>query len=483
MPELLDLSNEILHSIFSHAQADDLAHLSETCRSLHQFINGDDLLWKEVHLEVFDDPRQQFLTISSWHDELSRMWKLHKILSSEDEQVKTRNMQFVATSIFQLLEKSSPEPESKTRSWLRRHFENHLNYHSLLCKSPLYREAFAYRNTRRSSTSTKIDQLSAKLHVLHGVYCECSEHVGPEHDASPPLDAYARSRMYDLRLWHSGNSWGPLMDDSSERVDWVKMSYIMIDLLSEQRKFCKSLGSSYLPLWHLPFAGAAPNTYMELDHRHAPSRPPSAHESSYPDTPIVKEPELSLDQQDPYGVTGTWFRIILFIDYSDLYNFNLSLGPLPSSLSRPPLEKKEATRFLVVRLQVTKIEPVVRDGEKQLPAVHFEGDSRVHEDFDAIPGFYSMTKGHVRQNPEGEIRWTTMSNFNGEERWKTECIQVGGLRSERGVLGTWFDKDNANIGPIGPTCWWKVSDRQLGKDLPSTMRRSKPGCRGWRRYG
>lgn len=50
------------------------------------------------------------------------------------------------------------------------------------------------------------------------------------------------------------------------------------------------------------------------------------------------------------------------------------------------------------------------------------------------------TKGHVRQNPEGEIWWTTMSIFNGEERWRSECIQVGGLRSDRGTLGTWFDK-------------------------------------------
>ena len=27
-----------------------------------------------------------------------------------------------------------------------------------------------------------------------------------------------------------------------------------------------------------------------------------------------------------------------------------------------------------------------------------------------------------------------------EERWKSEGIQIGGPRSARGVLGTWFDK-------------------------------------------
>jgi hypothetical protein len=49
-------------------------------------------------------------------------------------------------------------------------------------------------------------------------------------------------------------------------------------------------------------------------------------------------------------------------------------------------------------------------------------------------------QGTVRQTPEGQIRWTTFSIFHGEERWRSEGVQVGGLRSARGVLGNWFDK-------------------------------------------
>ena len=30
--------------------------------------------------------------------------------------------------------------------------------------------------------------------------------------------------------------------------------------------------------------------------------------------------------------------------------------------------------------------------------------------------------------------------LRSEERWKSEGIQIGGPRSARGVLGTWFDK-------------------------------------------
>jgi hypothetical protein len=82
----------------------------------------------------------------------------------------------------------------------------------------------------------------------------------------------------------------------------------------------------------------------------------------------------------------------------------------------------------------------------------------------------------VRQTPEGQIRWTTFSIFHGEERWRSEGVQVGGLRSARGVLGNWFDKygapwvpsakalltviaRNYDIhGPAGPTAFWKESD-------------------------
>ncbi len=60
--------------------------------------------------------------------------------------------------------------------------------------------------------------------------------------------------------------------------------------------------------------------------------------------------------------------------------------------------------------------------------------------------------------PSGAIRWTSFSIFHGEERWRSEGVQIGGPRSARGVLGNWFDKDFDPHGPAGPTAFWKVSD-------------------------
>ena len=53
--------------------------------------------------------------------------------------------------------------------------------------------------------------------------------------------------------------------------------------------------------------------------------------------------------------------------------------------------------------------------------------------------------------------------FHGEERWRSEGVQVGGLQSARGIWGSWFDKDFDPEGPAGPTAFWKLTD-----DLPPT---------------
>jgi hypothetical protein len=75
-------------------------------------------------------------------------------------------------------------------------------------------------------------------------------------------------------------------------------------------------------------------------------------------------------------------------------------------------------------------------------------------------------------------RRVSANDLSREERWKSEGIQVGGVRSSRGVLGHWFDKfvssfplvrpnimtipnpnrDHDHHGPAGPTAFWKVSN-------------------------
>jgi hypothetical protein len=188
---------------------------------------------------------------------------------------------------------------------------------------------------------------------------------------------------------------------------------------------------------------------------------------------------------------------VCFLDYQDFFTFNFpSIDPeLPSSVPRPAIQTEEATRLILMKIHVTNIEPPGPNDGQDLPVVHFRGFSRAldgawdenaNSDLKGEVNFRGLfhpvfsasilperTRSHPRDpvslmrgslgtcrlTREGEVRWTTFSIFQGQERWRSEGVQVGGVRSARGVLGNWFDKDYDPHGPCGPTAFWKISDR------------------------
>jgi hypothetical protein len=68
---------------------------------------------------------------------------------------------------------------------------------------------------------------------------------------------------------------------------------------------------------------------------------------------------------------------VCFLDYSDFFHYNFSMGALvPSYAPRPPLNVGEATRLIIMKIRVTSIEPPGPDDGQELPVVHFEGESQ-----------------------------------------------------------------------------------------------------------
>ncbi|KIW11278.1 hypothetical protein PV08_10578 [Exophiala spinifera] len=262
---------------------------------------------------------------------------------------------------------------------------------------------------------------------------------------------YARSQVYDLRRYTQANKWGPFMDDGSGRIDWEKVQAIMIvigfnyRMYAERRGASSSSHSGVLRPWDEAFFGIATNSYV--------SSPLSGklRPSLHPD----------LDAVDPYGVTGTWMRIVCFLDFNDLYAFNFESGRLDPTQDREPLTTREAFRLIRLQLHVTAVDAPNPDlGDGDMPVVHFQGTSR--STFMAWdPNANSRIRGTVRKTASGAIRWTTFSIFHGEERWRSEGVQIGGIRSARGILGNWFDKDYDIHGPAGPTAFWKISDEMV----------------------
>lgn len=250
----------------------------------------------------------------------------------------------------------------------------------------------------------------------------------------------ACSKVYDLREYTERTGWGPFRRDGSMRVDWVKVEALLVDMGYNMRSKGLNQSAIFSAIWGNPFPGTWPNSYVpwkEKDGQHHASE---------------------VDRRDPYGVSGIWVRVVCFLDYADFFAHNFPMDDeTPGNYPRPPLNCGEATRVIVMKINAASVEPPGPEDGQELPVVHFRGASWSLHGGPGDNGTSDL-KGTVRLTPEGEIRWTSFSVFNGEERWKSEGIQLGGLKSARGVVGTWFEKDMDPHGPCGPTSYWKLKD-------------------------
>ena len=210
-------------------------------------------------------------------------------------------------------------------------------------------------------------QSSAKLHVLYGVPYTHAPYLSKdstrynlrsESQNPKAMHPFARSLVYDLRRYTEANLWGPFMDDYSQDADWEKLEALMVLLDYSLKDYAEAFeyDKTVIPRWDVPFAGASPHSFVS------------------PPLTIPREPKLPLEAQDPYNITGTWRRIVCFLDYNDLYDFNFR-NQIPDDQPRPPLERDEAFRLINMRLEVAKIRPPGEDDGQALPVVEFKGMS------------------------------------------------------------------------------------------------------------
>ncbi|KAJ4418902.1 hypothetical protein N0V82_005251 [Gnomoniopsis sp. IMI 355080] len=424
MATLTGLPVEIVSNILSFVDPEDLARTQLACRFLYHTVKDNAAMFRALYLNYLDTPKQEDL---DWIQEIQDLVKLRAICASSDP-----NKCFA---------KGSPE----TRE-------------AFLCQSFLFQRARApIKNFEQpKQLPTEERQMSAKLHCLYGDMV-----LNYGRTRSSRTYPFACSKVYDLREYTPRTRWGPFVDDGpgpigsegneegqlglpDDKVDWEKVEAIMIVLWYN----LKNKGLDRLPVfqqfWEVPFAGCWPDSYIPMPlHRE------------------IKDVELG----DPYDVSGTWLRVVCFLDFNDFFAYNFPPhDTLPDHLPRPIIDDTEAVRLIIVKIHVTKIEaPGPEDGDR--PVVHFEGISRSLDsswDDNANSDIRGISmkeiQGMVRTTREGEVRWTTLSIFNGTERWRSEGIQLGGIRSSK-VIGNWFDKDYHPTGPCGPTAFWKIGDR------------------------
>ncbi len=165
------------------------------------------------------------------------------------------------------------------------------NHNAFFCRS------FLFDRIRAHDTPDAVlvrdperNQMSAELHCLLGTVL-LTYH--PEDGRAVSAYPYAVSKVYDMREHTPNTLWGPFLADGSGGVDWEKLEAILILL----RYNIRSKGLLKFPIlnkyWNHTFLGSSPESYMPMirDGRPLPSNP------------------QPLDQQDPYGVSGTWMRV------------------------------------------------------------------------------------------------------------------------------------------------------------------------------
>ncbi len=136
-----------------------------------------------------------------------------------------------------------------------------------------------------------------------------------------------------------------------------------------------------------------------------------------------------------------------FLDYSDFFRFNFPFRDLVADdTPRPPFGPGEELRLIIMKVHVTRIAPPGENDHPNYPVVHFEGTSH-SMDNPWDDNANSELRGTVRTTQDGHVHWTTFSLFDGQTRWRSESIQIGGHRSGRGVIGYWFE---TNYDPNGP---------------------------------
>ncbi|KAG8884759.1 hypothetical protein FRB97_003279 [Tulasnella sp. 331] len=302
------------------------------------------------------------------------------------------------------------------------------------------------------------------------------------------LRTAARAYVYDLRMYSESNLWGPVLRDPSYKSDadanesdkykyiarWRHLECLMmvITFNIEEERLTMAGGA-------LAFLLSTPSPPMTHDSLRPWSAPGFARRFAEAVErersseigelkSVVKEgpteanaiPELNADGwpdwDDWAGVEGKWKRIICFMDYRDLARFNglniqfAQFNPTVNSRDTSIFEEDdfhEAVRCLNIDIRISHIDSNPPSYCKTRPKIFFMGHSEYLTGEDPA----RQMRGTVECMPSGAIKWNLVSIWDGEERWTSQGIQIGGVGSARGVIGSWSGFEHNAGDPVGNT--------------------------------
>ena len=322
---MLELPPEVQLDVLKFLRATDILAFARTCQKARALATPDNVsLWRCAFLHDFDDPAERLAQELRFHDAnderqlvkggvdwymlLKRRLQVFKALANHEFNSEDLTHDIIAETILDVLDTASGERtetspklsliSSRNMSWIDnssdRSFEKGCNLFiagyqgsraheqdilSVLVPLPFHRHFT--RSVARFDRPPRSDAIS-RLHVLFG--------LTKDEEHSRKSMAAARRLVYDMSLASPDTDYGPFHLDGSGKINWQLLEAITVVVGRNVRQCARGVielpkGLSYA----LPYLTA-------------------------------------IDENVPHdwaGVTGSWYGTYCFLDYQDLFHYNL----------------------------------------------------------------------------------------------------------------------------------------------------------------
>ncbi|KIW18544.1 hypothetical protein PV08_02832 [Exophiala spinifera] len=460
---ILELPQELLGHILSFLHPQDIIHFCQSNKRAQTFASPrNQVLWRSAFLHIFDDPKDAWSLMPNaasllkdcqwdWHVELVRRLLALRAIRSKwcvaDEAWRAKEHINALLSILDTA-KFGPDERDNATGRLPREDDRYLSLNlQVLSNVDSFRDGLEnlihdtdrvlyMRHTGGSSddnpwtsprrpvtrsmswwaeNEVNRPECASRLHVLFGLTVR--ERI--EHRAR----GAARRKVYDWSLTGADNDYGPFKRDGSGSVDWSLLEGVH-SVIARNFSMCVD-GHISMPQG-FPF--------------------------SIPHRTLVR----SDAPRDWARVSGSWLGTYSFLDYSDLFAYNMwetRIGP------RPTLDDEPEACGDLMRLDLELDDSLADDPRlhnslaisHDVPPLYFRGTSRAHAGMYrptiAVRGCASLVPGNR------EVRWRFIISYSGQDQWQLEGVQPGGIRSG-GVFGLWTQCDHEINGPVGPFCYF-----------------------------
>ncbi|KAG6898402.1 hypothetical protein C0992_004113 [Termitomyces sp. T32_za158] len=424
MPGLAVLPNEVLEHILLHLDPIDVAQISQCCQLFRLLLynSKDQFIWRELYLTLpLDDPRTCVSLQGArkhdidWKTLLQRFIRARAVLHNPSLSRPGERLMILHT-LVDLVTWVPPLVGMDD-------FDNiSLN---LAWVVAMLRGTFFFEEIELSTSATEEErQLCARLHTYYGLTAK---------DLTRQGRVQSRAFVYDMRNYCPDNLYGPF--NAAGGVNWVHVQALhhlvsmhIVDLHGEDESFQFAI----FPM-------------------------------SIQTTQVVLPVGINFnDEEDWAGVSGPWKVSFCFCDHRELLTeYNETKRDANGNLDTSIFEEADFGEvYRTSNVTLKKVSSTPDPDNPTRPIIHFMGE---------MSDTTTMT-GAVKMTTDGQI-----SGENGQAVWHSVGVQVGGMRSMFGVLGTWTTVFHDLDDPVGP--FWLRRD-SAAPDLPmrhSPSSKPKPG--------